>query len=152
MSPEKSILWLDNDLGYITPYVQALEEVRYEVVRTRKVSQAEDLLRSRRFDLLILDVMIPTLSEAEEVVYPPGDTDNGHKTGFLFYQRMKQGLIAAGTPVLVFSVRSDRSIQASFDHEGLPPGDFVPKQNLRHTCEFMRKVQQMIQPARAAGG
>jgi CheY-like chemotaxis protein len=141
----KHVLWLDNDLGCIRAYKAALEQVGYSVTVVKKVAEAEDLLRAQRFDIFILDVMIPTLNEAEEAVYPPSETDNGHKTGLLFYRRVKDLLAAAKTPVLVFSVRIDKSIQTAFLEEGLPADSFVPKMDLRLTPDFVRKIEQMVE-------
>lgn len=141
----KHVLWLDNDLGCIRAFKTGLEEAGYSVTVVKKVSDAEDLLGAQRFDIFILDVMIPTLNEAEEAKYPPSDTDNGHKTGLLFYRKVKDRLAAARTPVLVFSVRIDKSIQTAFLEAGLPAESFVPKMDLRLTPDFVRKIEQMVE-------
>ena len=141
---DKSVLWLDNDLFFINPYKEKLEETGYCVSVVKKVSDAEKLLRSRRFDLFILDVMIPTLNDAEEVDYPPSDTDNGHKTGLLFYLRLKEHLVTAGTPVLVFSVLIDRQIQTAFVENGLPAENFVPKMDVKLVADFSRVVERVM--------
>lgn len=144
MSPSGSVLWVDNDPGYIRAFVTALERAGYDVTVIKKVTAAEELLRSKRFNLLILDAMIPTLSETEEAAYPPADTDNGHKTGLVFYRRNKEIIDNAKTPVLVFTVRIDKPIRNEFLQCGLPPASFVTKMDLKDTADFMHKIKEVV--------
>src|SRR5436309_11396133 len=98
---KSKILWVDNDPGYIKPFVMALEDEGFEVLVAPDVSSAEDKLLSGEFNLLILDVMIPTISEGEEAKYTPAETENSLKTGLVFYKRMSATLNSKKIPVLV---------------------------------------------------
>src|SRR5689334_6451707 len=109
-----AILWLDNDPLYIQPYANALVEQKHAVTVVTNVFDAEAAIKRNDFDLLILDVMIPTMSEDEERAYDPRETERGLKTGLVFYQRNKQKLDTAQTQLLVLTVRLDRVIFDEF--------------------------------------
>ena len=140
----KRILWLDNDPAYLETYEEALRESGFEVTLTTTVTAAERLLAKEKYDLLILDVMIPTKSEAEENFYPPETTDSGLKTGLLFYRRMKARLDEQRTPVLVMTVRLDSGILDEFVDAGLERENFCTKMSLRERPTFISKVSEIL--------
>ena len=145
----KQVLWLDNDLAYIAPYLRELEEIGYQVTSVRTVGEADFRLRSDSYDLLILDVMVPTKGPKEEQDYPPALTDFGHKTGLVFYLRKKQELDAVKTKVFVLTVRLDESVKDEFLAAGLPLTNFATKFALRDVSDFLKKIQAVMQePAR----
>jgi len=135
---------LDNDPAYTRPYVNSLREEGYHVIPVTTVTEAEDFIEKDRADLFILDVMIPTKTEAEEEYYKPEVTDYGHKTGLIFYHRMKDKLRAANTPVLVMTVRLDKPLTNDFVAEGLPQDRFSTKMALCDTPVFLKKVKQLL--------
>src|SRR2546430_2736293 len=106
----KRILWLDNDSAYLYPFVEALEDEGYETKVVESLTDAERLLKSERYDLMIIDAMIPTMGVEEEKRYEPRQTDLGYKTGLLFYVLNKAALEKAGTRVMIMTVRLDRAI------------------------------------------
>lgn len=140
----KRILWIDNDPQYIKPFVLAMEDEGYAVSIAKTVSQGERLITNQRFDLVILDVMIPTMSEKEEETYPPDETEDSHKTGLLFYKRHVGVLTKNNTPILVMTVRIDKSITKDFLDAGLPPSNFVTKMELRETPVFLEKIRATL--------
>jgi CheY-like chemotaxis protein len=143
-SVAKRILWLDNDSSYIRPYVNALRNRGFEVTVKTTLTEAEANLSSEAYDLLILDVMIPTKSEVEEELYPPGKSDLGHKTGLLFYQRVRESLATSKTLVLVLTVRLDREILNEFLDAKLEKAGFATKFGLREVSKFLDKVRSLI--------
>ena len=148
----KKVLWLDNDSAYLEDYVKTLEGAGYVVKVVTNVTAAENELQKGRYDLLLLDVMIPTKSESEEELYPPEATDSGLKTGLVFYQRMKSVLEAGHTAVLVMTVRLDSGILEGFVEAGLDRGQFSTKMALRETQTFMAKIEKIIHTPVRAGG
>lgn len=140
----KKVLWLDNDSAHVLEYQELLEEEGYEVTSATSVSQAEALLETKRYDLVILDVMIPTKSAAEEKLYSPDGTDKGFKTGLVFYRRMKEKLEGRGSEVLVLTVRLDQQILSEFIEAGLPRECFATKFSLRESEVFRLKVRTML--------
>ena len=139
----KRVLWVDNDPAYIRIYVDELIDNSYEVTVVKSVAEAESLVATNSYDLLILDVMIPTVDDKEELDYPPEQTDYGHKTGLLFYKRMKARLEENNTPVLVMTVRLDRDINDEFVQAGLPRERISTKFALRDVGDFMNMVESI---------
>ncbi len=140
----KSILWLENEKSYETPYIRKLQSRGFDLEVVETVTEAQRALERKRYDLLILDVMVPTRSREEEESFPPGDTDLGTKTGLYFYQRMKSKLDESGTKVLVYTVRMDRETMAGFRDSGLPADCYETKLSLRHVLDFERKICEML--------
>src|SRR6185369_4445313 len=109
----KRILWLDNDTPYIRPYAKALENAGHHVDVVASLSQAESLLE-RGYDLIIIDVMVPTQNDDEVKLYPFVETDFGHKTGLVFYKRIKDKLGQKLPKVAIMTVRVDQDIKDEF--------------------------------------
>lgn len=148
MANKQRILWLDNDEAFVAAFAGRLREI-YDITLRSTVSEAEAAVAQamsqddkRAFDLVILDVMIPTESPLEDEAYPPDATDDGLRTGLLFYKRMREKL--AGTVFMIFTVRIDKDIKRAFQESGLPPGNFVNKREVPHWPDFERKVRELI--------
>jgi CheY-like chemotaxis protein len=137
------VLWLDNDLTNIEPYVEIMRDSGIEVGLASTITQAEEQLKSE-YDLLILDVMIPTKTEREEEVYHPEETESGRKTGLVFYKRMKQSLEQRGCKLLVLTVRLDEGILREFLAAGLPRGSYETKMTLREAPIFLERVKGIL--------
>lgn len=140
----KHILWLDNDLPYIRPYVKALRMKDYEVADVAVVSKAEHLLEQFPFDLIILDVMVPTQTVDESRNYSFTETDKGHKTGLVFYKRIRDKMGDKLPTVLVMTVRLDQEIKKEFIKSGLKEENFNTKYSLRDVSKFLKKIQSII--------
>lgn len=138
------ILWVDNDPAYIQPYVRALAERGDQIRIVTTARTAESVLDMESYDLVILDVMIPTKSTEEEEVYRPEETDHSLKTGLVFYRRNKHRFMMTDTPVLVLTVRLDRLILDEFLKEGLPAECFATKMDLREVDKFVQRVAVLI--------
>jgi CheY-like chemotaxis protein len=136
------ILWLDNDVYDIKPYVDALRDEGYQVTVVSTVGDADMLIGRERYDLLILDVMVPTKNEEEEAHYLPEETEQGLKTGLILYRRLKRKL--EGAKVLVLTVRLDKAIEEEFFAAGLPRECFETKYTLREAGVFLDKVKSLL--------
>ena len=148
----KTILWLDNDPAYINPFVLALRDDKMgpgcDVKVITTVTEAEHLIEANRedpYNLLILDVMIPTKNEEEEKNYPPSETADGRHTGLVFYKNMGKTLAGLGTRVLAMTVRLDSEISRDFVEAGLPEKCFATKLELRDITAFLSKVNHLLE-------
>jgi DNA-binding response OmpR family regulator len=141
------ILWLDNDIKQTEPYVYELQRQGHDVSVVKKITDCENLLNapanSSGYDLLILDVMIPTKTEAEEQQYDPDSTDRGNITGLAFWSKWQERLAASNTKVLVLTVRLDKAIKERFVQAGLPREAFSTKVQLREPEEFIKRIKQL---------
>lgn len=137
----KRILWLDNDSFYIKAYVSALKDRGDVVDVATTVTVADRLLNGNRYDLIIVDAMIPTLNEDEERLFPPEETDRGLKMGVSFYKHVLQ---KSDTPVLAMTVRLDETIRNEFENAGLPENAFTTKLAVRTVSSFLEKVDSLV--------
>lgn len=140
----KRILWLDNDPAYLEPFIEVLTDESYEVEVVATVADAEKALRAHKYDLLVLDVMIPTVNPDEEKRFDPTLTQLGYKTGLIFYTLNKGLITSSGIKILVMTVRLDKSIMDEFVTAGLSPSCFATKYDLRDTTVFLAKIQSVL--------
>ena len=142
-----TILWLDNDVAQTDPYVHELQRRGHAVQVVKRIAECEDLLNAAfngaRYDMLILDVMIPTKDAAEEERYDPVSTDRGNITGLAFWKQWRQRLAEMSTKVLVLTVRLDRTIKQQFLAAALPIESFATKLQLREVSDFVKRVEQI---------
>ena len=140
----KKILWLDNEPRMIEPFVLILRDEGYEVDVAPTLQRADYLLKTKRYNLLLLDVMIPTLDEEEEMRYSPDRTDFGLKTGLVFYEVNRSLLDAASTQVLVMTMRMDKDIFEEFVAAGLPETCISTKLEMSEVNTFIEKIESLI--------
>jgi CheY-like chemotaxis protein len=141
--PER-ILWLDNDPAYLEPFVEALAEEGYEVEVVATVAEAEQSLREKRYELLLLDVMIPTINAKEEERFDPVLTKMGNNTGLLFFTLNKELMEQRGMRLLVMTVRLDKPIMDEFVKAGLPRTSFATKYDLRDANVFLARIRGIL--------
>jgi CheY-like chemotaxis protein len=139
----KRILWLDNDTPYIRPYAKALESAGHHVDVVASLSQAEKLLE-KEYDLIIIDVMVPTQNDDEVELYPFLETDFGHKTGLVFYKRTREKLGDKLPKVAVMTVRLDQDIKDEFVKSGLNNDNFLTKYSVREVPDFLKKIESIL--------
>lgn len=144
METKRKVLWFDDNLAFIAPYVRVLQRKGYDVEVVADLTGAEELVTTKAFDLLILDVMIPTWNEEEEKRYPPAETERGYLTGVLFFRFMKDALNRNGTNVLVVTSRLDEDVLEAFRDEGLPEHCFARRIDLRDVEVFLDKVSEVL--------
>lgn len=142
----KRVLWLDNDPSYINVYVKMLKNQPdpYDVTLVSTLTEAQQHLQTGKYDLLILDVMIPTMSEEEEKIYPPTETIQGLNMGLSFYKRNQKMLADSSTKVLVFTARIDKTIKDGFLNAGLSEENLVMKAEVGDVRDFIVKVQEVF--------
>ncbi|MBV9070694.1 MAG: response regulator [Acidobacteria bacterium] len=145
--PEKStILWLDNDPGYIYGFVMALKGNGFAVEVAKSVAEADKLLRTRNFDVVLIDVMIPVTEAERNDGYDAHATDEGHKTGLEFYRRHRAIIERQGVAIAM-TVRVDRAIRDEFIASGLPAANFLTKLDVRNANDFVSAIKKRLRRA-----
>jgi DNA-binding response OmpR family regulator len=148
----KRILFLDNDTAYVKPYQEVLEDEGYQVKVAESVTEAEQYLKTENYDLLILDVMVPPMSDQELIQYSPQETKLGLTTGLLFYKLNKERLEKNGIRVLVMTIRLDKYIMDEFIKAGLPIASYATKYAMSDPDEFLGNVRRILaEPERLDG-
>jgi CheY-like chemotaxis protein len=142
----KNILWLDNDPAQIGGHVSFLRDQPepYDIIVAPTITEAEKALADKNYDLLILDAMIPTVSEEEEKAYPPDQTQRGLKTGLAFYIRHQQRLKKVNSKVLVLTARIDPDIKQGFAAAGLAPEHIVEKAEIGKVDDLLEKIEEVL--------
>ena len=64
MNPTR-ILWADDEIHLLKPYIIYLQEKGYEVIPANSGQDAIDLSKEQRFDIVFLDENMPGLSGLE---------------------------------------------------------------------------------------
>src|SRR4029079_2191271 len=109
----------------------SLEDSGFEVTTVETLSKATNLLTGGRYDLVILDVMIPTTAQDEAEGYSAEVSDFGFKTGLAFYKKNRDLMLRLGLPVMVMTVRIDQHIVDEFVAAGLPRECMFTKYSVR---------------------
>jgi CheY-like chemotaxis protein len=140
------ILWLNNDPALVKAHMGGLSDAGHELEMAKTLTRAIELLAARPWDLLILDVMIPTMTDEEEVTFPPSETAYGLRTGLVFYRWLRGRRNLDGMRVLVLTVDPDRDagLRSAFVAEGLPAACFATLMTLRDADDLVLKVEDMM--------
>lgn len=142
------VLWIDEDYNILEPYREYLENEGFEVEMCGNLSEAERLVKSIQYDLIILDVMITPTEEEELDAYNVDASDLGMQSGLVFFKRMKEHLEKSKTQVLVLTQRLDLEIRDKFIAEGLPQNAFARKADLPNVRQVLQKLEEIIKSGR----
>jgi CheY-like chemotaxis protein len=101
----KKILMVDDELEYIEAHIQALKDEGYEVEKVMEVDHAVQVLDKDKFDLIILDMLMPP-SESDR------ETPNIElrETGLRLYITIRETLQLRDIPILFMTVLRDKTI------------------------------------------
>jgi CheY-like chemotaxis protein len=141
---KQNVLWVDNDPAFVLPFAIALNELEFQVVVARTVSEAEAQLKSATFAAVILDVMIPVTDSELSEGYGAEATDESHQTGLVFYRRVRSTLEERHIPTLILTVRVDKGIMNAFAAEGVRPDRFATKMELREADALVARIRQLV--------
>lgn len=126
MSQEPFILYIDDERPTLDLIAQALKFAGYTITGVTSGEQGLALMRERKPDLLLLDLMMPDLS------------------GWDVYRIMKSEEALADIPVIIITARvlsQDRVLI-----EGLPPvDDYITKPF--DVKRLIRAIQRFVPPA-----
>ena len=104
----KSILFVDDEDWSVTPYFPKLQDHQIEWDLARDGDQALDWLRKKKYDLIVLDIMLP-----------PGEKIGGHveprKAGAILLEMVRRNQIpnmmtASDVPVVVLTAITDQKL------------------------------------------
>ena len=138
------ILWLDDSPQKIKFWVNKLR-YHYHVDIAQTFIEAETALREEpAFQLVILDLMIPPVTEEERQRYPGSDEHYGIKGGLAFYRKMKQEHLLDPSKVIIFTVGYEPDIHEEFEEEGLPTQHFLTKEEYNSADKFLFKVKELL--------
>ena len=129
----------------IDHYVKFLRHKGYYVDVATCVSDAENQLKEKHFDMLILDIAIPVLPE-EEKKYPATKTGHGYRTGFHFYHLWRKELERRSIKLLVFShfIEYGPDIAEFFIERGVTPDCILSAFKYQKVVDLFKKVETMI--------
>ena len=139
LTENNRILWIDNDIAYVRPYVNALRSEGYEVVLASTITDAKTALSKFEFDLVIIDIMIPTVSEEESLEYNAIETDFGHNIGLFLGLWIKNHY--PHLPIIGCSARLDTEIRDNFMRFGAA---FLTKYSIREIPVFLRHINVVL--------
>jgi DNA-binding response OmpR family regulator len=110
MSPNKTVLLIDDEQSFLEPLADALVFEGYRVLKARTVEEAVNLLKSEHIDLVTIDIMLDPGEGLSHKV-------NSHSSGLLLcrYVREKYPEIDAFS----ISVVSDSSTIKSIESLGI---------------------------------
>ena len=128
----KSILVLDDNPQNNSSFVKPLMKF-YKVDVAMAISSAERLIHRRRYDLIIIDIMMPIQNLK---------IDNELLTGFEFYERRIK-IEHPNQKVLFWSILTKKSYDDFFIDEYNTNIDFIQK-NFEDDNHLLKKVQNIL--------
>jgi CheY-like chemotaxis protein len=138
------ILWIDNDRLFLGAHKLRLELEGYLVTQSFTLKDGAHELETAKYDLLILDVMMP-VAEDEIEEYPQSQTNGGRQAGLVFYRRYKKIIEEKKIKILVFTIREDTKLREMFIGEGLLDDNIMTKELGGDTAVFLARVNQLLQ-------
>jgi hypothetical protein len=137
------ILWLDDDYMEVLESEMALFD--YKVHHVYHVNVAYNKLKSnQRFDLLLLDLMIPLHIDDAKLGFISKTTNDGTETGLIFYRNCHKIIKNSGMHVIVYSINKiDEHIKTAFSELGLPKTyilDNLANSNTNKLLNLIRKI------------
>ena len=104
----KKILFLDDEPEFVRPQVTALEESGYEVILVSDVNEAMTALLNDRFDLILLDVIMPP----RESEFEGGEDEFALiETGVKLHEEIREKLRIVDTPIIFITIVRDFEIR-----------------------------------------
>ena len=110
MTSKKRILYIEDEWPDLKPRIEMIQEKGYEVVPTGDVEEACRLLKTKNFDLIMLDIMLP-MGLFEEV-----KVKKGYETGLAFMRKIRKEL-KINVPVIVTTAYPPMDIEKTFKDE-----------------------------------
>jgi CheY-like chemotaxis protein len=143
----KRVLWIDDDAAFLSPYIHALAERGFRVDTAQTLVDAGESLEAGRYDVVVMDMMMPTASAREENLYPPTDTDLGRSAGIAFYYKYRKVFDAQDTAPLFLTVRLDENARRLVEEAGVSTTHFATKMELRKVEDLVDKVTSLASGA-----
>ena len=137
------ILWLEED--YLEAFEAALQSKGFSVTRAFFISDAVKQLEESRFDLLLLDVMIPIEDQDIRLGFTKSTTAGGDRSGIAFYQKYRDKLNSEGIQVLVYTILGDNDeTKQAFVDLGLKPENYIDKVSSSNVNDLIQHVEKAL--------
>ena len=134
----KRILFVDDEPEFVRPQVIALEDAEYEVVLEMNPDRAITLLRQQKFDLIILDLIMPPRHGDREQDYA--------ETGAKLHQEIRDRLGLTDIPIVFLTVVRDQVIRREIKQREQDYGH-----KLRYLTKPVSSSDVVIEVQRALG-
>jgi len=113
----KSILFIDDEEGSVTPYFPMLHDLGVEVDLAHNGDEAVDWLQKKIYDLIVLDIMLPPGSKIGRDVEP-------RKAGSILLHMIRQNEVlnmktAPSVAVVVLTAVADQKLLARIRQLGV---------------------------------
>ena len=97
----KRILFIDDEPEFVRAHVNALEEVgKYDVVFVKSYEEAFEALQNQRFDLIILDLILPP----PEAGFAGDQSEPSVEVGFNLRKVIREEMGLTQVPIIFFTV------------------------------------------------
>jgi predicted nucleotide-binding protein len=130
---KKKILWIDDDLYQVYPYVLRLQDEGIETVAVKTAVEGRSALLAKDIGLVIVDVMFPP--DDNELV----PTKGGFEAGLVFARWAKTNF--PNTPVLGFSHSRDAEVIEWFQRHG---SGYVSKFNAEDISPVIAQIKHLV--------
>ena len=124
--PDKTILFVDDDIDLVEIIRVTLEREGYKVIDAQSGERGLELARTKNPDLIILDVMMGTVDEGFQVAY-----------------QLRNESDTRDTPILMLTAVADQTgfrFDAGKDQDFLPVNEFLEKPvSPRKLVDLVRK-------------
>ncbi len=131
------ILFIDDEKRYVKNYIEALEEVGFEVNYINNVGDALEFIKSeesKKIELIVLDVMMPSGK-----IFTNEETDEGLNTGIGFYKKFRDNF--PNTKVFMLTNVTRENVREFF--EGQKDCFFDRKDDIM-PVGFAKKVKDIL--------
>lgn len=137
------LLWIEED--YLAAFEAALGAKGYTIERAFFLSNAVACLEKEKYDLILLDVMIPIEEEDVELGFTGANTSGGDRSGLEFFRRYCTRLKTLDVPVLVYTIcGDDPKVKQDFVDLGLPPENYVDKVSASNVNDLIAHVERIL--------
>lgn len=101
--PRKKLLYVDDEPEWTQPYVNALRNTGYDVLCVRSRNEAIDALGTHRFDLIVLDVILPEGRRQGDIATEQPRAESG----LLLHDYIRTTLRLTDTPIVFVTIVRD---------------------------------------------
>jgi len=143
MLKANQVLFIDDEIFLTRQYINALMDSGFNITAADSVETAIDFARSRKFQIVVLDVMMPS-----EGIFEPIETAGGYKTGIALARELKYLLPDAKIVALTNS--TDPEVEEWFTLDSsvayLYKGDVLPSHLPHRLNMILNRGEELPQP------